>query len=125
MNPISWPDVEMELAARQADVKVAEADRFWDEFRCRAGETHQDAADALPILVFPAWAKAAACLVAIIALTLMVAIRSDPMVSENEIQSLDITASHSSVFVVNDYETMATIVWVSDLEINDANGDGT
>ena len=55
----------------------------------------------------------------------MVAIRSDPMVSENEIQSLDITASHSSVFVVNDYETMATIVWVSDLEINDANGDGT
>lgn len=115
-----WQDIQAALREQDNAPAPRNAGEFWREFRIRAA---QPAADAPPLPAFTFWPRmqravwATAALFAIMGIVGL-SLRDTPPGSDSplmsEVQEINVAVPYSSIMVMRDAETGATMVWVSD-----------
>ena len=123
MKNTPWRKIEETLReAGSDDVPVRDRDAFWEAFKVRAeGETRNEPAPA-PVVLFPAWVKAAACFAVIVTgAALFIPTPSNNSIVDaelSEITAIEVAAAHGEI--TTDESAGGTIVWVHGLELEDA-----
>ena len=123
MKNTPWRKIEETLReAGSDDVPVRDRDAFWEAFKVRAeGETRNEPAPT-PVVLFPAWVKAAACFAVIVTgAALFIPTPSNNSIVDaelSEITAIEVAAAHGEI--TTDESAGGTIVWVHGLELEDA-----
>ena len=123
MKNTPWRKIEETLReAGSDDVPVRDRDAFWEAFKVRAeGETRNEPAPA-PVVLFPAWVKAAACFAVIVTgASLLIPTPSNNSIVDaelSEITAIEVAAAHGEI--TTDESAGGTIVWVHGLELEEA-----
>ena len=124
MKRPSTAEIEEQLARRSVG-KMPDAEDFWSDFRARAKLVNQEkpAVPALVLLSPRGWAMAAAC-AALLAFAVggFILFQGGADESGNHM-TLDVVAAHSAVLIIEDELSQGTIVWVSDMQSEDNDGD--
>ncbi|MBL7115378.1 MAG: hypothetical protein ISS35_06395 [Kiritimatiellae bacterium] len=99
-----------------------ESDEFWSDFRAHARYRVQE--ESLPSLswfpIIPRRVLAMASMALLLSIVGVVSLRGPSMDVSNQINSLEVVASHGGVLIMEDESSHGTIVWIMDLENNDA-----
>ncbi|MBT3375606.1 MAG: hypothetical protein HN742_12060 [Lentisphaerae bacterium] len=121
MVKTKWHNIQKTLR-EQDDVPAPQQEsEFWREFRIRAAQPVQDEESGPALPFWPRvqrtiWAAAAlAVIVSVVGLSLRNTTTpgsDSPLMSE--VQEINVTVPYSSIMVMRDVETGATMVWVSD-----------
>ncbi|MEI6970130.1 MAG: hypothetical protein WCL44_01315 [bacterium] len=114
-----------ELLGGRASAQAPDAVEFWSDFRARAKLVNQDRLGepvAVPFAV--RWRVAAtACAAVVVAAGGLFLFRGDPGEEPTGQMTLDVTAAHSAVLVIEDESSQGTIVWIVGMEDGESNGD--
>ena len=98
-----------------------ESHEFWSDFRARARYRVQEQAPQWSWFpVMPRWALALASMALLLSIVGVVSLRGPSMAVTNQINSLEVVASHGGVLIMEDESSHGTIVWIMDLENTDA-----
>ena len=116
MKP-SWDDIRSRLPAAQPPRRAQDAAEFWSDFRARARLVNQEALQPAPRRLLPLWVRwtAGGLAAAAAALVLLTLPLQEARPLGNRIQSLEVFASHSGVFIMNDSSRQGTVIWISDM----------
>jgi len=120
---VSDNKLDQALARQKPGVEPRPADEFWADFKARARLRTQDA-PARPRQAL-AWVTPLACAAALV-LAVGVYMLSPPRdINGDVIKSVEVVASHSAVFIMEDKESKSAIVWIVDMETDPGNGGDT
>ena len=126
MKKISTAEIK-ELLARRPVGPAPEAGVFWSEFRGRARMVHQDYLVAAPARFSPGrLAFATACAALLIVMGGVFLSQRAAVDDPAGRMTLDVQVAHSAVLVIEDEVSQSTIVWISDMQLEDvdeADGD--
>lgn len=119
MGKIRWQHIRAVLREQAVAPPPQHETEFWREFRNRVG---QPAADEQPARVLTFWPRvqrtiwAAAALFAIMGIVGLSLRSTDPGGKSplmSEVQEINVAVPYSSIMIMRDVETGATMVWVS------------
>ncbi|MBN2301253.1 MAG: hypothetical protein JXN60_01920 [Lentisphaerae bacterium] len=123
MKKFSWYDIRQALSQAPLNTRQTNAKEFWQDFRARAVLYPQIQAEKnRTILPTYRWSFAigfAMFLLTVVWIPLM--FRSGEAAAST-ITSLDISADHSAVIILNEGSNQATFVWIADMQISEING---
>ena len=125
MNP-KWADIDKALSEQRIDRRMADSDGFWEDFRAHAKLRSQESAVSAPSGTYAwRWGLASACAVLVV---MVAGLRILPGIGEETtgtIKSIDVTAAHSAVMILDDENSESTILWIVEMDTDDENGDST
>lgn len=124
MKSTRWKDIEAALRKNKPMKPSADAQSFWSDFRSRAGFRRQEKAvsPVLPIFI-PRWALAGACAAILLLVVGVQTFRAPAPQEASRIDSLEVFASHSAVFIMEDEDSHSMIIWIADMDADSGNGE--
>lgn len=116
----TWRQVRETLANAPA-LPTTTRDDFWRDFNARSHLYPQESTAPrrpllAPKLIWGAASFAAAALVALLGFIMLV--QPTPAYADFAIHSYEIGADHSSVMLLQDSASQATILWITDLQVD-------
>ena len=111
------------LASRDAG-QAPDAEAFWSDFKARAKLVNQDMAGQPATASFAPgwWAAATACAALLIVAGGVLLYRGGSRDDTADEMTLDVTAAHSAVLVIEDEASQGTIVWIVGMEEEESGG---
>ncbi len=121
-----WSDIEKALGEQRVEEGMLDADSFAEDFQARAKLRSQEQSVPTPRVSYGwRWGLASACaaLIVMVAGLRMVVLPGAEMTGT--IKSIEVTAAHSAVMILDDENSDSTILWIVDMDAGDDNGDNT
>lgn len=121
MTKPGWREIKEGLRHSRPDATMPAPGEFWADFRARASLRHQErVVTSTALSSAQMWVLASVCAAVVAAWIGFRAIHGGPDRGLSTIKSFQVLATHSAVMMVEDESTRSTVLWIVDMDSDDA-----